>query len=488
MEATQRRRRAAIAAACAALMAVVLVAAVSEEHGAELASARQSGLDYRPPPPVPHPPGWGSTDLPVRKAPPSEKAAAARNELRAQQQQQLRAEERNWGERIQALAGKPRQQGAARLQGLSEVGAPAPGKDYAVLTAAGRTQSLAAAKAADDYDARVGKVELKYHELVKEQKEDTKLKEQKVNEIYNKEMAILAAAGHKEDKRLRRDEENAETTILAQKKEMELRRELAAVQAAAVAKARRLERKLNAAHALELKYKQVVGQDKLPQGEQTDLPADQTAEMGGSNSTNSSSVLGRAFTRELDQITHVARKQAEAAKEKEERIAAAAKARARAAEKAEQAKEAEAKRQQEVVREEEQEAADKARRAQEHAAAAKKAAELLRKEEARKVRCTEDNCPLDTMDKVMVVDGSSIHQMEKQAESGHGMAKSQALAMIEKLREKIKNDFNQVTGFATHQEHILDVKKVSKDTAFMLGQQVALSFTTDHSSGSGEKL
>ena len=237
--ARQRRRRMALAAACASLMAVMLVvAAVSDrtgEEGAELAAAaapgtakldfrpapyphppghgrpaRQSGLDYRPPPPVPHPPGWGSTDLPVRKAPASEKAAAERNQLRAQQQQELRAEETNWEERIQALAGKPRQQGAARLQGLSQVGAPAPGRDFAVLTAAGRTQSLAAARATDDYDARVGKVELKYHELVKQQKDDTKLKEQKVTEIYQNEMAVLAAAVHKEDQRLRRDEENAD--------------------------------------------------------------------------------------------------------------------------------------------------------------------------------------------------------------------------------------------------------------------------------------
>jgi hypothetical protein len=37
-----------------------------------------------------------------------------------------------------------------------------------------------------------------------------------------------------------------------------------------------------------------------------------------------------------------------------------------------------------------------------------------------------------------------------------------------------------VTGFAFHQEHILDVKKVSKETASELGQDVELSLLREH--------
>ena len=47
----------------------------------------------------------------------------------------------------------------------------------------------------------------------------TKLKEHEVRAIYMKEMKKLVADGKEEDARLRRDEENAETTILAEQKE-----------------------------------------------------------------------------------------------------------------------------------------------------------------------------------------------------------------------------------------------------------------------------
>ena len=504
------RKQIAVACACALFLVLAVCLRIIPGGGAELAQEaldyrpppyphppghgmgaparksgiRKSGLDYRPPPPVPHPPGWGSTDLPARAAPPQAAAARelAHNRLRSQQQQALREEERDWGERIQALAGKPpHQPSAARLQALSQVGAPASVDFFAALTAAGaRTESLAGAGPADDFGSRIGKVERKYQELVKEQRADTKLKEEKVTEIFESEMAKLAAKGHSDDERLRKDEENAETTIIAEKKEREIRKQLAAVQAAAVAKAKRLEDKLNAAHQLALKYKEVIGQDTpLPQEEKADA-AGLTA---GAATLNSTKVLGKLFTRKLDQITLEAAKEAEGVKQAKKKSAAEAEAAARARKAAEDRK-AKAK------REEEQKAAAKAIRLKEQAAAAQKKAELLKKEQARKVRCTEDHCPLETMDNVMVVNGDSIHHMEKEAEDGHGVAKSQALAMIEKLREKIRSDFSQVTGFATHQEHILDVKKVSKDTAFMLGQEVALSLDrgTDQAFKPGENL
>ena len=47
-------------------------------------------------------------------------------------------------------------------------------------------------------------------------------------------------------------------------------------------------------------------------------------------------------------------------------------------------------------------------------------------------------------------------------------------------QSKIQNDFKTVTGFAFHQEHILDVKKVSKETASELGQDVELSLLREH--------
>ena len=505
---SEGRSRKQIAVACACALFLVLAVLSSSDRGAELSQealdyrpppyphppghgmgaparksgTRKSGLDYRPPPPVPHPPGWGSTDLPARAAPPQAAAARelAHNRLRSQQQRALWEEERDWGERIQALAGKPpHQPSAARLQGL--VQAPAPVDFFAALTAAGaRTESLAGAGPADDFGSRIGKVERKYQELVKEQRADTKLKEEKVTEIFENEMAKLAANGHSDDERLRKDEENAETTIIAEKKEREIRKQLAAVQAAAVAKAKRLEDKLNAAHRLALKYQEVIVHDTtLPQEEKADA-AGLTAGVATLNSTN---VLGKSFTRKLDKITQKAAKEAEAAKQAKKKPAAESEAATRARKAAEDRKT-------KAKREEEQKAAAKAIRLQEKTAAAQKKAELLKKEQARKVRCTEDHCPLKTMDNVMVVNGDSIHHMEKEAEDGHGVAKSQALAMIEKLREKIRSDFSQVTGFATHQEHILDMKKVSKDTAFMLGQEVALSLDrgTDQAVRTGENL
>ncbi len=61
------------------------------------------------------------------------------------------------------------------------------------------------------------------------------------------------------------------------------------------------------------------------------------------------------------------------------------------------------------------------------------------------------------MDKVTVVDGNSIHKLEDRAENGRGKDKMQALFLISQLQSKIQNDFKAVTGFALHQEHILEV-------------------------------
>ena len=84
------------------------------------------------------------------------------------------------------------------------------------------------------------------------------------------------------------------------------------------------------------------------------------------------------------------------------------------------------------------------------------------------------------MDKVTVVDGNSIHKLEDRAENGRGKDKMQALFLISQLQSKIQNDFKAVTGFALHQEHILDVKKAYKETASELGQEVELSLIREH--------
>ena len=70
---------------------------------------------------------------------------------------------------------------------------------------------------------------------------EVRLKEREVTKIYDKEMTRLAGAGKKAEARLLRDEENAETTLLAQEKEAEIRKKLKAVQDSARLKAQQLQ-------------------------------------------------------------------------------------------------------------------------------------------------------------------------------------------------------------------------------------------------------
>ena len=464
--------------------------------------------------------------------------AGAGDALKQQQQQalELREVERDWGAHIQALAGRGGAPGAARLQALAGRPRTGPGPNFEAMRAAGeaRLQALVESGAparAHEWDARIGKVERTYKKLVAEQRKDTFLKEQTVQKIFAREMEKLKREGRQEDARLRRDEENAETTILAEKKEDEIKRQLEAVQEAAKAKARHLQAQLDAARRLARKYQLAVSSDKLPKGVHVDLPKDLFPSVDKGGNATAGSVL--------DQMTAAAeadeRKAAAAATaahkaelEHEKRVAARAKARAEAAEQAAEAAKKAAERKQRREKEAQEEAQRKAREAAERkkrdeeraeqakaraAAAQARAAKLeaaKKKEEARALRCTDDNCPLSTMDKVTVVDGDSIQKMEERAENGRGKDKLQALAMIRQLQSKIKRDFQAVTGFAQHQvplsvlarfrfvahtpvltpvltrralcgqEHILDVKKVSKDTTFMLGQKVELSLIRKH--------
>jgi len=450
--------------------------------------------------------------------------------LRLQQRQKLGEEEKDWGARIQALTGKPHV-GAARMQALSE---STRGQNFAAMKAAGaaaRLQTLTettgskAASTTLEWSERIDGVETKYRELVAGSKEETALQERKVQEIFGSEMKKLAAAGHIKDERLRRDEENAETTILAEKKEYEIRKQLEALQMHAKLKAQHLTNQLNAAHILALKYKQEVVADALPTGVHVNLPLGLAKEVGmvSASMRNSTALLGASFAKQLNKITGAAAADAvqatkavvanaqKAKIEQQKQAAARAKATAEEArkeaartEKIEEAEDRKEKREKEIVaalaakerkekRENERVAAKAAAEAAKQKLAAEQAATAKQhtaklavekkkeemKEEQRKLRCTHDNCPLDTMDAATVVNGDSIHKMEHLAQEGHGVAKSQALAMFERLTSQIQSDFSQVTGFAQHQEHVLDVKHITKDTASYLGQQVALSLVRD---------
>jgi len=439
------------------------------------------------------------------------KAGAA---LRIQQRQrlELREEEKDWGARIQALVGKPHVVGAARFQALSGSSSQARGNNFAAMQAAGaaRLQALIETGGKKSstlgWSARIGKVENKYHELVAEAKQDTKLKERRVQEIFAAEMKNLVAAGHKKDHRLRSDEENAETTILAKKKENEIRQQLQAVKMEALERTAHLNNQLKAAHILALKYKQEVVTDKLPTGVRiADMPEGLAKEVGMDRSSTSNStaaaVLGASFEKQLEQITEDAAAdagkaktvQAQARKDKieEEKKAAARekdtakKAKKEAASK-EKARKVEARKEQQKKERAATKMAKEKLKVEQAAAVKSKVAKLeaARKEKKeRQVRCTSDHCPLDEMDQVAVVNGNSIHKMEHLAQDGHGLARSQARAMFQRLTSKIQSDFKQVTGFAQHQEHILDVKKAEKDTASFLGQQVALSVAKDPAHG-----
>lgn len=434
--------------------------------------------------------------------------ASGRDELRRQQQQalELKEMEREWGARIQALAGmRPASHGAARLQALDARPPKGPGPSFRAMRAAGegRLQALVekGASTGSEWDVRIGKVEKKYKELAAERRADTFFEELKVKQIFAKEIAKLKTHGRQEEERLRRDEENAETTILAKKKEYEIKRQLQAVQDAAQAKAKHLEAELAAAHRLALKYQKAVSADKLPDGLHVDLPKRLFPGVDSGVKTKSGSVLDQmTASAEVEErkATAAAKEVHQAEREREKQAAAHAKDRADAAEKAAEAakkaaerkerqakeakKEAEHKAKEEVQRKDLDE--ERAKRARALATAAKANAAKLeadrKKEEARALRCTDDNCPLSTMDKVTVVDGDSIHKLEDRAENGRGKDKMQALAMISQLQSKIQNDFKAVTGFALHQEHILDVKRVSKETASELGQEVELSLMREH--------
>jgi hypothetical protein len=99
--------------------------------------------------------------------------ASGRDELRRQQQQalELKEMEREWGARIQALAGmRPASHGAARLQALDARPPKGPGPSFRAMRAAGegRLQALVekGASTGSEWDVRIGKVEKKYKELL----------------------------------------------------------------------------------------------------------------------------------------------------------------------------------------------------------------------------------------------------------------------------------------------------------------------------------
>jgi hypothetical protein len=429
--------------------------------------------------------------------------ASGRDALRRQQQQalELREMERDWGSRIQALAGVRPAHGAARFQALDARPKKGPGTSFRAMRAAGegRLQALVekGAPLGSEWDARIGKVEKKYKELAAERRADTFFEELKVKQIFAKEMEKLKTQGRQDEERLRRDEENAETTILAKKKENEIKKQLQAVQDAAHAKAKHLEAELAAAHRLALKYQKAVSADKLPDGLHVDLPKRLFPGVNNHGSGSGLDQMTAAAEVEERKATAAAKEADQAEREREKQAAAQAKAKADAAEQAAEAAKKAAERKERQAKEAKEETEHKAKeeaqrkkqdeerakRARALAAAAKASAAKLeadRKEEARAIRCTDDNCPVSTMDKVTVVDGDSIHKLEDRAENGRGKDKMQALAMISQLQSKIQNDFKAVTGFALHQEHILDVKKVSKETASELGQDVELSLLREH--------
>lgn len=407
--------------------------------------------------------------------------ASGRDALRRQQQQvlELREMERDWGSRIQALAGLRPAHGAARLQALDARPPKGPGPSFRAMRAAGegRLQALVekGAPPVSEWDARIAKVEKKYKELAAERRADTFFEELKVKQIFAKEIEKLKNQGRQEEERLRRDEENAETTILAKKKEYEIKRQLQEVKDAAQAKAKHLEAELAAAHRLALKYQKAVSADNLPDGLHVDLPKRLFPGVDSGVNTTSGSVLDQMTAEVEERKATAAEKEAhQAEREREKQAAAQANAKADAAEKAAEAAKKAAERKERQAKEAKEEAEQKAKgeaqrkkldeeRAKRRAlaAAAKVSAAKLeadrKKEEARALRCTDDNCPLSTMDKVTVVDGNSIHKLEDRAENGRGKDKMQALFLISQLQSKIQNDFKAVTGFALHQEHILEV-------------------------------
>ena len=288
---------------------------------------------------------------------------------------------------------------------------------------------------------------------------------------------------------LRRDEENAETTILAEKKEEELRKQLEEVQKAAKEKANHLKAQLEAAHLLANKYKQQLLKDKLQPGDvHVKLPAGLSKEMHlDVNNSNNTDQL-RNFEHSLDQVTGINKRGADEAKNNTKHVLPGKVdedlAKIKANPKAEAANDKKKEMDKEKERKDAKEAAEehqKERTATQEAKKAELAAETSK--EAKKERCTEDDCPLKVMDKSLVIDTNSIKKIEQNAEHGHGLAKSQALAMISNLQKRISNDFKHVTGFGEHQEHILDIRKVHKDSASALGQKVALSLVHDSETG-----
>ena len=411
--------------------------------------------------------------------------SAAMLRLQQQQKLELREEERDFGAGIETPGG-------AKIQELAEMSHDH-GANFEAMKAAGeaRTQSLADL-GVDSFDEGIHEVEQKYRELLGQRDQMTKLKEHEVRAIYMKEMKKLVADGKEEDARLRRDEENAETTILAEQKEEQIKKKLLEVKQAANIKVEKLRHQLQSAQTLAEKYAQEAGQKVEPM---TSHLEDKTA--------TDDDLLKKYFAQSLEKITddvdhHEDRKQKDTAKQSEkdqkvarekEHVRKEQEAKAKAKRQAEEAAAAKEKAAQAKAAQEKAAKAKAAKEklAKERAAAAKEKSDMLaaeqKREEARKFRCTKDHCPLGVMDHVAVVNGGKIHKMEQLLESGHGAAKSQALAMIQELQSKIKNDFNQVTGFARHQEHVLDEKKVKHDTAYMLGRKVALSEAGDTANG-----
>ena len=124
-----------------------------------------------------------------------------------------------------------------------------------------------------------------------------------------------------QDEVLRLDEENAETTILAEKKEEELRKQLEEVQKAAKEKANHLKAQLEAAHLLANKYKQQLLKDKLQPGDvHVKLPAGLSKEIHlDVNNSNNTDQL-RNFEHSLDQVTGINKRGVDEAKNNTRRV------------------------------------------------------------------------------------------------------------------------------------------------------------------------
>ena len=396
-------------------------------------------------------------------------AADAAARLQSHQRRQLRGEERARGAQIETLAGKTASE-AARMQALSELQAPGHGDAFKSFLqaagAAGRMQVLAGTSAlpAGGHGVRVNRLETKYHSLLAAEREEVRLKEREVTKIYDKEMTRLAGAGKEAEARLLRDEENAETTLLAQEKEAEIRKKLQAVKDLARLKSQQLQAQLASVRALARQYQQKVDSNK-GMNASAKLNSRQDAGMP-SDAATFAGFIDRFVSKQVDRKVDASSEDL-------------------AESKAEHRKRNEAKAHKAMLK------AALATQARKKAAAALQAkapaAKIKFREPASehqkepkqemkpKVRCTDDSCPLNEMEQVSVVNRGKIHKMEQLAERGHGVAKSQALAMIRRMQTSIIKDYAAVTGFARHQEHVLDRKKVEKDTALMLGKEVALS-------------